>query len=176
MGAWKDAEEKASRAPAKKARSAKRAHPESSLQKAVISALGVWADLHGDERIKWVFHPPNGGRRVGADRYLLTADGVRSGIPDLIYPFPGSVPGYCGAYQELKSPTGVLRPTQKQFMKFAIENGAATHVAKTLCDALVFWRWYMGLDIQDSVLYNLAQSIGADVAVGQVGEVVLWQS
>lgn len=148
--------------------------PESRLQQAIVSILGIWADTHDAPHLNWVYHVPNGGKRSGPGRFILSAEGVRPGISDLVYPFPGPN-GYNGAYQELKSPTGVLRPSQKEFLTFAHSQGGACSVAKTLIDALVFWRWYFGLRISDGTLYNQATLVSSGVALGDIeGAAVLW--
>lgn len=181
MSSWEERQRRASR-PGKPRGGAqepsgggKRDNPEGRLQKAVVAVLGAWSDLYGDDRLRWVFHPPNGGKRTGGDRYLLVADGVRSGVSDLVYPFPGSITGFTAAFQELKSSTGRLSPSQAEFLKFAIGNGGACHVANTLLGALSFWRWYMGVPVSDQTIENQALMMSAGVPVGEVEPVELWQ-
>lgn len=142
--------------------------PEARLQRAVYATLQMWADQYNNPNLKWVYHVPNGGHRTGAGRFMLSAEGVLPGVPDLVYPFAGAQEGYTGAYQELKSATGTLRQSQREFLAFARKNGAACNVSNTLLGALSFWRWYFGVNISDQVMENQAQTLASGVPVGEI--------
>ena len=91
------------RAPRK--RSTKpRAAPERAIQPAIVKALRQHC------RFPW-FAVPNGGKRHVHTAIKLKAEGVRAGVPDLVFILPGG--RFAGL--ELKAENGRLSDAQKQF-------------------------------------------------------------
>lgn len=77
---------------------------------------------------RWLHAIPNGGKRSAVTGARLKAEGVKPGIPDLFLPFTIPMPGsydewYYGLYIEVKTPEGRQSKEQKEFEKFAIEQG-----------------------------------------------------
>lgn len=78
-------------------------------------------------------HVPNEGNgpRRGA---ILKAMGVRAGTPD--YELSMARHGFHGLYLEFKTPTGSLRPEQREFHAILKEQGYEVKVCRTLDEAM----------------------------------------
>ena len=63
-----------------------------------------------------IFAVPNGGNRNAITGAILKAEGVRSGVPDLIVMCSGVI-----LFIEMKQPKGTQNPNQKEFQKI-VEN------------------------------------------------------
>lgn len=65
----------------------------------------------------YMFHVPNGGRRRTREAALLQAEGVKSGVPDIVLPAPKRP--YHGLYIELKrQKSGTVSEDQKKYLDF----------------------------------------------------------
>lgn len=62
----------------------------------------------------WIFHVPNGGARSKAVAGKLKAEGVRSGVPDYLFPVRSG--GYVGLAVELKAKGGRVEPAQRDWI------------------------------------------------------------
>lgn len=93
----------------------------------------------GVPELKWLHAIPNGGSRGDTEQSrkirgaTLKAEGVRDGVSDVFLPVP-KYP-YHGLYIEMKTPTGTLRPSQKEFGTFAAAQGYAFSVERSWRDA-----------------------------------------
>jgi hypothetical protein len=109
-------------------------------------ALFCWAaqQQYKWPELEWMFAVPNGGERQKIVASRLKAEGVKSGVSDVMLPFARR--GYHGFFLEMKKPDGKESENQIKFGKFVADNGylyaccygweqAAHHVA-----------WYMGVD------------------------------
>jgi hypothetical protein len=101
---------------------------EHDIQKAVIERVD--AKKLVDDRYKWLFAIPNGGKRNIRVAKKLKAEGVRSGVSDLMIPLP--VNGFHGAFIEVKTLKGTTSPNQKEFLKVMESRGYFTRVTKGL--------------------------------------------
>ena len=82
---------------------------------------------------RWLHANPNGGYRHKSTGARLKAEGVKRGIPDLFLPVPRPkyvyfhsavyIECYHGFYIEVKTPKGRQTKEQKEFEKFAVEQG-----------------------------------------------------
>jgi hypothetical protein len=83
-------------------------------------------------------HSPNENRRAGRagdiDRAIASAMGVLPGFPDLVVMQDRDL------FMELKTPTGVLSPDQRDFRDFCLETGRAWALVRTLDEALAALR------------------------------------
>ena len=97
-------------------------------QAAVIAWAATWA-------ARWpclalLYATPNGGHRHKATAGRLKAEGVRSGVPDLV--LPAGRGGYLGLYLELKKADGSLADVsdaQRGWLDALAREGYATAVA-----------------------------------------------
>jgi hypothetical protein len=93
----------------------------------------------GVPELHWIHAVPNGGSR-GDDQKsrsirgaTMKAEGVREGVADIFFPvarYP-----YHGLYIEMKTPTGQIRPKQKEFRTFALAQGYAFSFERDWKDA-----------------------------------------
>jgi len=101
------------RKPGKASRGALPTISEHQIQVSVIDWWNLWAAMRGiDPRL--LFAVPNAG--AGAQRGQagkMKAEGVRAGVPDLCLALPSPV--FHGAFFELKSKTGKVRPEQRGY-------------------------------------------------------------
>lgn len=92
-----------------------RSKDEEILQTACIT----WFDYQYPHLSKLLFAVPNGGSRHKIEAKNLKKQGVRAGVSDLIFLYPGRVyPFIC---IECKIPTGTQQKEQKQFEKLVKE-------------------------------------------------------
>lgn len=97
---------------------------------AIQTAFFVWASLP-DVRSKypeleWCFAIPNGGQRDPKSAAAMKAEGVKSGVHDIMLPVARR--GYKGLFIEAKNATG--KPSEKQlaFKLFVEYQGYFSHI------------------------------------------------
>lgn len=75
-------------------------------------AVFIWAELHQTTRpeLALLHAIPNGGHRHKAVAIRLKAEGVKSGVPDIVWPLPRG--RFHGLYLEMKY--GKNKPSQNQ--------------------------------------------------------------
>lgn len=75
-----------------------------------------WAAFCSGRRpeLNLLFHVPNGGERSASEAGRFKAEGVKSGVPDLVLPVARS--GYHGLYIELKASDGVVSDKQEEWI------------------------------------------------------------
>jgi hypothetical protein len=67
--------------------------------------------------LQYMYHVPNGGRRRTREAALLRAEGVKSGVPDIVLPAPKRP--YHGLYIEMKrQKSGTVSEDQKKYLDF----------------------------------------------------------
>ena len=77
---------------------------------------------NADERLKLIFAVPNGGKRPVITGNKLKAEGVRKGIPDIMFPY--SCKGFNGLAIEFKHPlTGRVSKEQSDYLNLLGRNG-----------------------------------------------------
>lgn len=110
---------------------ARRQHPESALQRAVVKLLALReAVARGTPRAFLFFHPPNGGLRNPREAAIFKALGVRVGVPDIVLVYsPANV-----AFVELKAGKGRLSPAQEGFRECVQNLQCAYYVAWSVED------------------------------------------
>ena len=87
--------------------------------------LMSWAELESNRKhpeLHWLYHVPNGGLRNKATAGKMRAEGVKSGVPDLVLPVARG--GYHGLYIELKRRKGGrLSDDQREWIDFLESQG-----------------------------------------------------
>jgi hypothetical protein len=101
------------------------------------------------QKLKWLYHVPNGGSRGSslAERSRnggrMRALGAKSGVADICLPV--ACQGQHGLYIEMKNTKGgVLSPEQKDFMAFVRAEGYAFAVCTTWQEAWELIDNYLG--------------------------------
>ncbi len=94
-------------------------------------ALFVWAHYHKTTlpELRWMIHIPNGGMRSKRTAGRLKAEGVKSGVSDILLPVARG--GFHGLWVEMKNikPRGVLSAEQKAWLDGMASEGYSTYVA-----------------------------------------------
>lgn len=88
------------------------------------------------------FAVPNGGSRHPAEAVKLRAEGVTSGIPDVMIGIPSN--GYPGLFIEFKSKVGRVSYNQKAKLKRFAHNGYACHVCRSVDEGVRVTTEYLG--------------------------------
>ena len=110
------------------------------MQCAVIQACRMLEGRYPE--VRYLLAIPNGGHRYPAVAAKLKAEGVRSGVPDLLAPLP--IPGGpAGLWIEMKSPGGVVSQNQQDYLRFLQEVGFKTEVCYSAQDAVDAIRNYL---------------------------------
>lgn len=109
--------------------------PESIEQRLLVDRLFLHPKLRD---VPW-FAVPNGSYKSPNQAKLFKAEGLRAGVPDLIFPVKSKDGKKVGLVIEMKRPDGKgkLSPAQVDFLTMFQEQGWATHVALTADEA---WR------------------------------------
>lgn len=93
-----------------------------------------WAEITANrggqfEKLRMLFHIPNGGARSKAEGAIFKAMGVKSGVPDLFLPVPmeitycGTVAQSAGLFIEMKARGGRVQPNQKRWLNDLVDSG-----------------------------------------------------
>lgn len=88
-------------------------------------------------------HCPNEGKRTPWNGKLMKDMGMRKGVVDLFIAVPRH--GHGGAWIELKSACGFLKPEQKQFLKDMSEQNFYTAVCWSIEEAISVISWWFGI-------------------------------
>lgn len=94
------------------------------------TALFVWASQSGIDELKWMFAIPNGFFATPAQKAKMKAEGLKSGIADILLPVSNYVNGgNYGLFIEMKHTKyktykdGGLKPEQIEFGDFVTKQG-----------------------------------------------------
>jgi hypothetical protein len=90
-----------------------------------------------------MFAIPNGGLRSKATAAKMAAEGQKAGIWDIFVPIPSG--GYHGLFIEMKFNRNKLTDLQKEFGKFATQQGYCCKVAYSAEEAIEIIDEYLGL-------------------------------
>lgn len=107
------------------------------------AALMREIELRYPEVFELIYHVPNGGHRVKAVAAKLKAQGVKSGIPDLVLPMARG--GYFGLYIEFKATVepAPVSPSQKDCLRRLNAQGYLAIVCRGPFDAMEQLRAYL---------------------------------
>ena len=115
------------------------------------TALFCWSKQKKQwPELEWMFAVPNGGERNIAVAGRLKAEGVKSGVSDVM--LPAARRGYHGLFIEMKKPASEIRKAgkestkQKEFGAFVKEQGYFYIVCFDWMSAARIVAWYMGVD------------------------------
>jgi hypothetical protein len=101
----------------------------------------------GVECLRWLHAIPNGGSRGDDEKSRairgaqLKAEGVKDGVSDIFLPQPVGV--YHGLYIEMKTPTGTVRPSQKEFGEFVGRRGYGFAICRSWREACEILQQYL---------------------------------
>ena len=104
------------------------------------AAYFCWCSQHSDERLRFAFAIPNGGKRTKVTASRLKAEGVRAGVPDTFLPIPVGM--FHGLWIEFKKPgdknkkKGRLDPEQIKWRDFLKSQNYGHFVAFTYRQAI----------------------------------------
>lgn len=115
-------------------------------------ALFRWAALMRQVRwpeLRLLYHVPNGGYRTKAEAGRFRAQGVKSGVPDIVLPVARG--GYHGLYVELKrTEGGKVSKTQEEWLEALSGEGYCTAVCLGWDEARqVIERYLAGKTVRD---------------------------
>src|SRR3989304_2013103 len=113
---------------------------EADIQAAIIDLVEVFKR----PRLKY-WHTPNGGKRHIKTAMKFKRQGVKAGVPDLIFvvpPLAGSnEPPFFG-FLEVKTPKGKMSPAQQEFRDWCLEVGIRHEVVTNAADAMaILYGW-----------------------------------
>lgn len=86
-------------------------------------------------------HIPNEGKRSVSYAVRMKRMGLRSGFPDLLFPYPRM--GYHGLYIEMKAQGGKLTADQKKWLAKLNARGYCARVCVGADEAINTINWYM---------------------------------
>jgi hypothetical protein len=105
-------------------------------------ALFAWAQYRTD--LQLMLHVVNEGRRSVQHTMALKRQGMKPGVPDILFPVARG--GYHGLWIEMKRKDGGrLSPEQRWWQKALLEEGYAVAVCKGFDEARETIDWYLRL-------------------------------
>jgi hypothetical protein len=112
-------------------------------------ALFIWAKIYEERfpQFQMLFAVPNGGFRKLKTARDLKAEGVKAGVPDVLYPVPrriGEV-GYAGLAIEMKFGKNKTTPEQEWWLGMLQVNGWRTGICYSWRDAARLIADYEGI-------------------------------
>lgn len=113
----------------------RRAHPEASIQRAIIMRLKLAGIV--------CHHSPNAAKRTVIGGRRIKADGMITGWPDLTVVGPEGLV----AFLEVKAPGGKLSPAQREIGEMLCRMGHAWQVVHSQ-DETVAWLQAWGWDVK----------------------------
>jgi len=114
---------------------------EETIHKVVMEWISVHTVIKQFKRL--ILHYPNEGKRSQRYGKLLKDMGMRKGVVDLFIAVPRQ--GFGGAWIELKSADGVLKPEQKEFLEDMAAQNFYTAVCWSIDEAIETISWYFGI-------------------------------
>ena len=87
-----------------------------------------------------VFHIPNGGSRNKMEAANLKRQGVKAGVPDLM--FPVALRGYHGLFIEMKAGKNKTTKNQDEWLDLLAQNGYCVRVCYGFLEAMAIIDWY----------------------------------
>ncbi len=102
-----------------------------------------WCHLNRNwyPELELLFHIPNGGYRNIATAKRLKAEGVKSGVPDLLLPVPRG--SYSGLFLEVKTKGGVVSDNQERWLKSLNEQGYLALVVYSFDETICVLKDYL---------------------------------
>ena len=100
--------------------------------------------------LRWLHAVPNGGSRGDNEKSRkirggqMKAEGLRDGVADIFWPVPRFP--FPGLYIEMKTPTGAIRPSQREFRTFVTSQGFAFSFERSWQSAAELIKFYYAQD------------------------------
>lgn len=114
-----------------------------NIEHNIQSAFFRWVSSYEktDERLKLIFAVPNGGHRSIKTAVALKQEGVRAGVPDVLFTYSNGI--HTGLAIEFKRPK--MKPTEKQkeFMDTLQKYGWQCVVCTDALDAIQIVKEYL---------------------------------
>lgn len=109
-----------------------------------------WCHLNRNKypELELLFHIPNGGYRNIATAKRLKAEGVKSGVPDLLLPIARV--GYYGLFLEVKTKGGVVSENQARWLKSLSEQGYLALVVYSFDEAIGVIKDYIKMERRET--------------------------
>ena len=124
-----------------------------------------WAqyNMNHHPELKWLHHCPNGGSRNKLEAVKLKQMGVKSGVSDLILPYPKGI--YCGLYIEMKYGDNRQTDSQKEFLKDMAGAGHFVATCYSAEEAISVITEYLNLqeNIQGEEYKKICEAAGVSV-------------
>ena len=104
----------------------------------------------GVPELRWLHAVPNGGSRGDNEKSRkirggqMKAEGLRDGVADIFWPVPRFP--FPGLYIEMKTPTGAIRPSQREFRTFVMSQGYAHSYERSWRSAAELIKFYYAQD------------------------------
>lgn len=112
------------------------------------TALMNWLKLRHPELFGLTFHVPNGGRRDKVTGAKLKAQGVKAGVPDLVFALARG--GYFGLFIEFKATPphdAAVSSEQKAWVNSLMAQGYCAVVCKGITEAMKEINCYLSLPL-----------------------------
>lgn len=111
---------------------------EESIHKLILNYIGSHPYLFQFKN--YILHFPSEGKRTPSYGLLMKSLGMRKGVADLFIAVPKR--GFGGAWIELKSAKGLLRPEQMEFLANMKEQNFYTCACWSIDEAIETITWY----------------------------------
>lgn len=119
----------------------------------------TYCRTHGDDRLKKMFHVPNGGGRSKREAAELKAIGVKPGVSDLFLPVMANGKG--GLWLEMKAANGVVSPEQKEWLEAMQKGGYEAHVCYGYQEAIAAIENYLGGEWPDVDMTHMEERMSS---------------
>lgn len=95
--------------------------------------------------LQFIYAVPNAAVRGKKERFSKLAEGLRAGVPDIVFPFQRR--GYPGAYLENKFGRNALTPEQLKFKTHLEAEGYCFKTCRAVEQQIEFCEWYLGIEL-----------------------------
>lgn len=99
-----------------------------------------------------VFHIPNGGSRNKMEAANLKRQGVKAGVPDLM--FPVALRGYHGLFIEMKAGKNKTTQNQDEWLDLLAKHGYCVRICYGYDEARCVINWYFEEVTDDEYIYR----------------------
>lgn len=113
---------------------------ESTIQVSFFEAMAFFSDTIPE--LQWAFHVPNGGHRLASVGRAMKQQGVKRGVPDIVFPVAAN--GCRGMIIELKAGRNKTTKEQDEWIAHFASQGWHTVVARSWTDAFAEVLRYLG--------------------------------
>jgi hypothetical protein len=123
----------------------KRNQHEHDIQASFIAIIDLPANRKRYPFLEFIYAVPNAAKRNPAIAAMMLAEGMRAGVPDLVFPFVRR--GYPGAYLENKHGSNDLSKAQIKFRDHLLSEGYYFESCYTVDAQIAFTEWYLDIKL-----------------------------